>query len=164
MAEMEGVFRPRSPSDLKPADGSAGFTLRRKVDYRTAPLCGPRSARSGRAPRMCRYRSGGSVRRLWAWKSGSISAPCLWPRQNTRRPRRPLPKDEDGFPYQVILLLHPGGGGTKELKRDAEGRVLGWEMSADGKPGPGMRPVPSEVAEAAEEWLRDHRRDPKRFR
>lgn len=22
-----------------------------------------------------------------------------------------LPRDEHGFPYQVILLLHPGGGG-----------------------------------------------------
>ena len=74
-----------------------------------------------------------------------------------------LPRDEHGFPYQVVLLLHPGGGGTKDLKRDADGRVLGWEMSADGKPGPGMRPVPSQVAEAAEEWLRDYRRDPKRL-
>ena len=27
------------------------------------------------APR-CRYRSGRTVRRLWAWKSGSTSAPC----------------------------------------------------------------------------------------
>ena len=74
-----------------------------------------------------------------------------------------LPRDEHGFPYQVILLLHPGGGGTKDLKRDADGLVLGWEMSADGKPGPGMRPVPPQVAEAAEEWLRDYRRDPKRL-
>ena len=41
---------------------------------------------------------------------------------------------------------------------------LGWEVSAEGKPGPGMRPVPLEVAAAAEEWLEDYRRDPKRFR
>jgi hypothetical protein len=75
-----------------------------------------------------------------------------------------LPRDEHGFPHQVILLLHPGGGGTKDLKRDADGLVLGWEISADGKPGPGMRPVPPQVAEAAEEWLRDYRRDPKRFK
>jgi hypothetical protein len=74
-----------------------------------------------------------------------------------------LPRDEHGFPYQVILLLYPGGGGTKDLKRDVDGLVLGWEMSGDGKPGPGMRPVPAQVAEAAEEWLRDYRRDPKRF-
>lgn len=66
--------------------------------------------------------------------------------------------------HQVILVLHPGGHGTNDLKRDDEGRVLGWEVSAEGKPGPGMRPVPIEVAEAAEKWLEDYRRDPKRHR
>lgn len=74
-----------------------------------------------------------------------------------------LPRDEHGFPYQVILVLHPGGHGTKDLKRDDEGHVLGWVMSAEGKPGPSMRPVPAEVAEAAEGWLTDYRRDPKQF-
>jgi hypothetical protein len=78
-------------------------------------------------------------------------------------PDKMLPRDEHGFPYQVILLLHPGGQGTKDLKRDDEGRVLGWGMSAEGKPGPGMRPVPPVVAEAAEQWLEEYRRDPKRF-
>lgn len=77
--------------------------------------------------------------------------------------QKALPRDEHGFPYQVILLLHPGGHGTKDLKRDDEGHVLGWIMSAQGEPGPGMRPVPTEVAEAAEGWLADHRHDPKRF-
>ena len=75
-----------------------------------------------------------------------------------------LSLDEHGFPYQVILVLHPGGHETKDLKRDEAGHVLGWEVSAEGKPGPGMRPVPLEVAAAAEEWLEDSRRDPKRFR
>jgi hypothetical protein len=75
-----------------------------------------------------------------------------------------LPRDAHGFPYQVILVLHPGGHGTKDLKRDEAGRVLGWEVSAEGKPGPGMRPVPLEVAAAAEEWLEEYRRDTKRFR
>jgi hypothetical protein len=74
-----------------------------------------------------------------------------------------LPRDEHGFPYQVILVLHPGGHGTKDLKRDEAGRVLGWEVSAEGRPGPGMRPVPHEVAGAAEKWLEDYQRDPKRF-
>ncbi|MGH9034131.1 MAG: hypothetical protein ACRD0O_00075 [Acidimicrobiia bacterium] len=77
---------------------------------------------------------------------------------------RELPRDEHGFPYQVILLLHPGGQGTKGLKCDDEGRVLGWEMTAEGQPGPGMRPVPAAVAEAALEWWREYQRDPKRFR
>lgn len=74
-----------------------------------------------------------------------------------------LPLDEHGFPYQVILVLLPGGHGTKDLKRDEAGRVLGWEVSAEGRPGPGMQPVPVEVAAAAEQWLEDYRRDPKRF-
>lgn len=74
-----------------------------------------------------------------------------------------LPRDEHGFPYQVIVVLYPGGQGTKDLKRDEDGRVLGWEMSPAGKPGPGMRPVPPEVAMAAEQWLEEYRRDPKRF-
>jgi hypothetical protein len=74
-----------------------------------------------------------------------------------------LPRDEHGFPYQVILVLNPGGHGTKDLKRDDEGQVLGWEMSAEGRPGPGMRRVPLEVAEAAENWLEEYRRDPERF-
>jgi hypothetical protein len=74
-----------------------------------------------------------------------------------------LPTDEHGFPYQVIVVLHPGGHGTKDLKHDEAGRILGWEVSAEGRPGPGMRPVPPEVAEAAMTWWADYQRDRKGF-
>jgi hypothetical protein len=36
-----------------------------------------------------------------------------------------LPRDRHGHPYQVILLLLPGGG-TQDLLRDPEGRALAW--------------------------------------
>jgi hypothetical protein len=77
-------------------------------------------------------------------------------------PEKRLPLDEHGFPYQVILLLHPGGHGTKGLKLDGEGRVLGPVMTPEGQPTAEMRPVPAEVAEAALAWWADYQRDPKR--
>jgi hypothetical protein len=109
-------------------------------------------------------RTGGGVRTLSTMEEREYLGSLLMASPEQAPVGKALPRDEHGFPYQVILVLHPGGGGTKDLKRDEEGRVLGWEVSAQGMPGPGMRPVPQAVAEAAEEWLEDYRRDPKRFR
>ena len=111
----------------------------------------------------CRFRSDSVVPRLSAMDEREYLGSLLMASPEQAPPERALPRDEHGFPYQVILVLHPGGHGTKDLKRDDKGRVLGWEVSAEGTPGPGMRPVPLEVAEAAETWLEGYRRDPKRF-
>ena len=70
-----------------------------------------------------------------------------------------LPKDRHGYPYQVILLLLPGGGGTQDLRRDEQGRVLAWVLDAQARPmlGPAgepmTEPVPPEVQAEAEQWL-----------
>lgn len=48
--------------------------------------------------------------------------------------REDLPVDRHGFPYQVILLLMPGGGGTRDLKRDVQGRVLAWVRDEQCRP------------------------------
>lgn len=70
-----------------------------------------------------------------------------------------LPRDRHGFPYQVILLLMPGGDGTRDLKRDSRGRVLAWIRDEQGRPVRSqdgqllMEPVPLDVQRKAEEWL-----------
>jgi hypothetical protein len=74
-----------------------------------------------------------------------------------------LPRGRTWLSVSGHTVAPPRRGWNEDLKRDVDGLVLGWEMSGDGKRGPGMRPVPPQVAEAAEEWLRDYRRDPKRF-
>lgn len=73
-----------------------------------------------------------------------------------------LPRDSRGFAYQVVLILIPGGGGTKDLKRDDRGRVLAWAQPgrrpAGGPSGkPAMEPVPPEVQREAEMWLAQQR-------
>jgi hypothetical protein len=81
--------------------------------------------------------------------------------------REDLPVDRHGFPYQVILLLMPGGGGTWDLKRDVQGRVLAWVRDEQCRPVRGengqplMESVPPEVERGALKWLADQR-DPKR--
>src|SRR5690349_12566506 len=74
-----------------------------------------------------------------------------------------LPMDRHGHPYQVILRLLPGGGGTEDLRRDDEGRVLAWVLDAQARPiaGPDGAPlteaVPAEVQAEAERWLAEQR-------
>jgi hypothetical protein len=69
-----------------------------------------------------------------------------------------LPRDRHGYPYQVILLLLPGGG-TQDLRRDEQGRVLAWVLDAQARPilgptgEPLTEPVPAEVQAEAEQWL-----------
>jgi hypothetical protein len=70
-----------------------------------------------------------------------------------------LPRDRHGYPYQVILLLLPGGGGTADLRRDEEGRVLAWIRDEQAEPMKGpddellTEPVPAEIQAEAERWL-----------
>ena len=74
-----------------------------------------------------------------------------------------LPRDRHGFPYQVILVLLPGGHGVSDLERDREGRALAWVRDERCEPvhGPDGRPltepVPPEVQAEAEEWLAKQR-------
>lgn len=74
-----------------------------------------------------------------------------------------LPLDRHGFPYQVILVLMPGGDGTRDLKRDSRGRVLAWIRDEQARPVSGpdgqllTEPVPPEVQREAEEWLAQQR-------
>ena len=44
-----------------------------------------------------------------------------------------LPRDRHGHPYQVILLLLPGGGAS-DLRRDEDGRALAVVVTS--KPSP----------------------------
>ncbi len=66
-----------------------------------------------------------------------------------------LPRDRHGHPYQVILVLLPGGG-TEDLRRDATGRALAWVRDEHARPiagpdgEPPTEPVPAEVQAEAE--------------
>ncbi len=70
-----------------------------------------------------------------------------------------LPVDHHGFPYQVLLVLLSGGHGTRDLKRDGEGRALAYVRDERCQPVSGSdgelltEPVPPEVQRQAEEWL-----------
>src|SRR5258706_287016 len=45
-----------------------------------------------------------------------------------------LPRDRHGHPYQVILVLLPGGAGTEDLRRDGAGRALAWVRDEQARP------------------------------
>ena len=75
-----------------------------------------------------------------------------------------LPRVRHGHPYQVILLLLPGGG-TADLRRDEQGGALAWVRDEQARPmsgpdgDPMTEPVPAEVQAEAERWLA-RQRDP----
>jgi len=74
-----------------------------------------------------------------------------------------LPRDRHGHPYQVILVLLPGGAGTEDLRRDGAGRALAWVRDEQARPMAGpdgeplTEPVPAVVEAEAERWLAQQR-------
>lgn len=74
-------------------------------------------------------------------------------------------RDEHGHPHQV-LVEYDEQSRAVDLLRDESGRPLTWILTADGTDHirdesgrDALRPAPPVVAEAAEQWLADERRD-----
>ena len=101
---------------------------------------------------------GSSQTVVWGWQTDGVSERSHSIKQfgSVLMPDAALPRDEHGWPYQVIVEIDENGNETPH--RDPEGRILGWVLDAagsllQGEDGPRKQVVPDEVAAAAEDWL-----------
>ena len=69
-----------------------------------------------------------------------------------------LPRDEFGWPYQVVTRLHPGGG-TDGLYEAEDGGLRILQNTPEGRPVTPLvlRPAPEEIEAAARQWWEERR-------